>query len=449
MTAQKYDLVVIGAGSAGVRLARVSASLGAKVAIVEKGAYGGTCVNLGCVPKKLMMFAASYADHFKDAEGFGWHAKDTTFSWDRFLARKNAEIHRLNLAYEALLKSAGVTLMHGHARLIDAHTVKVAEQYISGQAVVIATGGHPAVPNIEGNAHAITSDAAFYLPELPRRIAIIGGGYVAVEFASIFNGLGSEVDLVIRGDCLLGGFDHELRENLAAELVTRGIGIRFHSEVVNIQPQGTELKLALTSGKTLDRDVVMFATGRRPRTENLGLEQVGVRLGASGEIIVDAWGQSSVNSIYAIGDVTGGLALTPVAIREGLQLAHTLFGERPTPLDRTLVPTAVFGLPAVSAVGLTEEQARARNLACLIYRSRFRALKHTISGREERTFIKLVVDRDNNRVLGCHMLGPDAPEVIQGLAVALQAGVTKAQFDATVGIHPTVAEEFVTMLQPA
>lgn len=449
MTVYRYDLVVIGAGSAGVRLARVSASLGARVAVIEKGALGGTCVNLGCVPKKLMMYAASYADHFKDAQGYGWSLNEPAFGWEAFLARKNAEIDRLNRAYEALLKGAGVTLVRGDARLMDAHTVQVAEQLITGQTLVIATGGQPTVPEIEGKALGITSDAAFFLPELPRRITIVGGGYVAVEFASIFNGMGSEVDLVIRGDCVLGGFDHEVRDNLAAELVAQGIQTWFHTEIVSIQRADASLKLLLTDGRTLERDVVMFATGRQPRTKDLGLENIGVRLGASGEVNVDAWGQSSVESIYAIGDVTGGLALTPVAIREGIQLAHTLFGERPKPLDRSLVPTAVFSLPAVSAVGLSEEQARARGLDVLVYRSRFRPLKHTISGREEHTFIKLVVDRGSDRVLGCHMVGADAGEVIQGLAVALQAGVTKAHFDATVGIHPTVAEEFVTMLQPA
>mgnify|MGYP001431194549 CR=1 FL=1 len=446
MSQFQYDLVVIGAGSGGVRLANVAATLGASVAIVESREVGGTCVNVGCVPKKLMMYAARYSEEMVDAAGYGWNIAAPTFSWTNFLERKNTEIHRLNHTYEKRLVNNGVHIVHGKAQLVDSHTVEVQQEQITARYIAIATGSMPVIPDIPGKEYGITSNDAFFLPQLPKQFAIVGGGYVAVEFASIFNGMGCEVDLIVRGNRLLGTFDHELGELLVSELCKRGVKVHFQAELESIQRLDSRLRLNLRQKPVWTRDAVMFATGRNPCVSELGLEHIGVALNVDGSICVDPWGKTSVDSIYAIGDVTGGLGLTPVAIREGKLMAHTLFGERPKPLCRDLVPTAVFSLPAVAGVGLTEHEAHARKIDCVVYRTRFQALKHALSRRDEQTLVKLVVERHTNRVLGCHMLGPEAGEIIQGLAVALQSGATKAHFDATLGIHPTAAEEFVTML---
>ncbi|MCB9707633.1 MAG: glutathione-disulfide reductase [Myxococcales bacterium] len=441
-----YDVIVIGAGSGGVRAALVSARLGARAAIIEAKHVGGTCVNLGCVPKKLMMYAAAFAEQRIDAIGNAWDVPGATFSWSTFIERKNAAIHRLNQAYEGRLADSGVTLIRGRAHFIDSHTVEVGAQALSARYIIVATGGEPTIPEIPGCQHGITSDQAFFLPALPEHITIVGGGYVAVEFASIFHGMGAKVDLLVRGDRLLTGLDHELGQYLCGAFVERGIQVHFCTELEHIgrSKAGLTLKERGKSEAYL-RDIVMFATGRRARTERLGLEQVEISRDGNGSILVDAWGKTSVDNIYAIGDVTGGLALTPVAIDQGIRVAHTLFGVGPVALARDRVPTAVFSIPPLASVGLTEHEAESQGIDYVVFRSEFRTLVQTLSSRREKSLVKLVVDRNTDRVLGCHMFGPTSGEIIQALAVALECGATKACFDATLAIHPTVAEEFVTM----
>jgi glutathione reductase (NADPH) len=445
MATYDFDMFTIGAGSGGVASSRRAGSYGARVAICEDSRVGGTCVIRGCVPKKLLVYGAQFADAFADAAGYGWEVAPPVHDWAALIAAKDREIGRLEGIYRKMLRDANVALVEGRARLVDAHTVEIAGKRYTAANILIATGAHPVMPAIPGIEHAITSNEALDLPALPRRIIIVGGGYIAVEFAGIFNGLGAEVMLVIRGEELLRGFDDDIRVTLAQELRNRGIAIRARTDVTRIEKRGHGVDLSLSIGDTLSADLVMYATGRHPNTRGLGLEAVGVRLGKANAVAVDEWSRSAVPHVYAIGDVTDRLNLTPVAIAEGRALAETLFNNNPMIVDHANVATAVFSQPPVGTVGLTERMAREKYGAVDIYRSRFRPMKHTLSGREEGTMMKLVVDRRSDRVLGCHMVGADAPEIIQGLAIAVKCGATKRQFDQTIGIHPTAAEEFVTM----
>lgn len=443
-----YDLITIGGGSGGVRASRMSANFGARVALIEERQLGGTCVNLGCIPKKLLSYAAHYADDFTDAAGFGWSAGSRDFDWARLIANKDREIARLNGVYARLLNDAGVAVIEARGRLIDAHTVQAGERTLTAQHILVATGGWPVVPQIPGAELAITSNEAFHLARLPARVVVVGGGYIAMEFTSIFNGLGVKTALVYRGRQLLRGFDQDLGRVLAEEMAQKGVEILLDSNIERIERKGTALAVQFASGETREADLVLYATGRAPNTRGLGLEAAGATLAANGAIKVDDFFRSSVPSICAIGDVIDRVQLTPVAIAEGTVLANALFNNSPRRMDYDNVPTAVFSHPNVATVGLGEDEARKRHGEIEVYVARFRPLKATLSGSAERVFMKLVVDRKTDRVLGVHMVGADAGEVIQGFAVALQCGATKAQFDATVGIHPTGAEEFVTMRAP-
>ncbi|GIX27954.1 MAG: glutathione reductase [Burkholderiales bacterium] len=446
MTRFDYDLFVIGAGSGGVRAARVAAGYGARVAIAEERFLGGTCVNVGCIPKKLFFYAAHFREDFEDAEGFGWKVGHLRFEWRRLREHKDREIARLNGVYERLLEASGVTLLRGRARVLGPHRVRVGERNYTADHLLVATGAHAVVPPIPGAALGITSDAAFFLEALPKRVLVVGGGYIAVEFASIFNGLGVETTLAYRGPHLLRGFDDDVRQFLASEMEKKGIRILFNTRVLALRAgAGGCREVCFGDGREEAFDLVLFATGRAPSSRGFGLEEAGVKLAENGAIVVDDAFRSSVPSIYALGDVIDRLKLTPVAIHEAMAFAQTRFGASPKPMDYENVPTAVFSHPNVGAVGLTEAQARERYSRVDVYTTAFRPLKLSLTPREERTFMKLVVDRATDRVLGVHMVGPEAGEVVQGFAVALQVGATKAQFDATVGIHPTLAEEFVTM----
>ena len=440
-----YDLFTIGAGSGGVRASRVSALYGAKVAIAEERKLGGTCVNVGCIPKKLLVYAAHFSDDFEDAAGFGWAVGERRIDWRKLIANKNAEIERLNRVYRSMLEKAGVEIINGRARILDSHTVEVNQRRYTASYILIATGGWPTKPAISGSEHAMTSNEAFYLPALPKSIVIVGGGYIGVEFAGIFHGMGTRVTLVHRGSLFLRGFDHDVRETLANEMRKKGINLLFDAQVEKIEKATKGIRATLTGGISLEADQLMFATGRQPNTQRLGLEDLEVKLNDKGAVVVNEHSCTTVSNIYAVGDCTDRRNLTPVAIAEGQAVAETLFHNNPMKLDYANVPSAVFSQPSVGTVGLTEKQARERNPAIDVYRTVFKPLKHTLTGRNEMTMMKLVVDRSTDRVLGCHMVGPEAGEIIQGLAVALTCGATKGQFDATIGIHPTAAEEFVTM----
>ncbi len=444
MSVLDYDLYVIGAGSGGVRAARIAASHGAKVGIAEADRVGGTCVIRGCIPKKLMAYAGHYAGDFEDAVGFGWTV-EARFDWATLIANKDREIDRLNSLYIKGLRTAGAELHQARARLVDPRTIALDDgRTVRAKHILIATGARPVMPPIPGIEHAISSDEVFHLPALPRRVAIVGAGYIALEFASIFRGCGSEVTVLYRGSEPLRGFDRDIRAAIAEEMRLRGVEFRFHVEVASIERRRDGLQVALKEGRGLEADVALVATGRHPNTEGLGLDHAGITLGPSGAMPVDAWSRSSAPHIYAIGDVTDRVPLTPVAIREGHAFADTVFGEKPWCVDYQAIPTAVFSNPPVGTIGLSEDDARARGPVD-VYRSRFRPLRHTLSGRAERTMMKLVVDRRTGRVLGVHMVGEDAPEIIQALAVAVRMGATKADFDATMALHPTAGEEFLTM----
>jgi len=448
MPSYDYQLFVIGGGSGGVRAARIAATLGARVAIAENFRYGGTCVIRGCVPKKLLVYAAHFAEDFADAQGFGWTVPSPEFSWPRLIAAKDQEITRLSGLYENNLVGSKVAVMHGAARVMDAHTVAVNGQQFTAEHILIATGGTPFVPKIPGIEHAITSNEVFDLPQLPRRVLIVGGGYIAVEFAGILNGLGAQVSLCYRGEQVLRGFDDDVRAHLQDEMVKKGIAVLLHQDVARLDKLADgSLSVGVTGAQTSNVvvDAVLYATGRLPNTQGLGLAEAGVVLDKVGGVVVNAFGQSSIPSIHAVGDVTNRIALTPVAIREGAALANTLFGPSPVSADLTTVPSAVFSQPPVGTVGLTEAQALAQYGEIDIYSSKFRNMRHTLSGRDERTLVKLIVDSASQRVLGAHMVGTDAPEIIQGLAIAIRMGATKADFDATVALHPSAAEEFVTL----
>lgn len=445
-----YDFFVIGAGSGGVRASRVAAQLGARVAIAESRYLGGTCVNVGCVPKKLFMYGASFRDEFAAAPGFGWQAGAATFDWATLRDNKTREIERLNGVYGNLLENAGVTIHTGHARLVNPQQVEINGQVFSARYILLATGSWPFVPDIPGAEFAITSNEVFYLPELPRRVAVVGGGYIAVEFASIFNGLGVETQLIHRRDRVLRGFDDDVAEHLARGMAAKGVSLRLKTEVTAIEqnPDGGGYTVKLSDGSSCEVDQVMYATGRRPLLEDLGLEHTNVQCTEDGYVRVNRQNRTDEPSIYAIGDITPGPELTPVALAEGTVLAHHLFADGSGIVDYRNVPTAVFTQPNVATVGLTEAQAR-KVCPVRIYEADFRGMKHTLSGLPDRTYMKLIVHAESDAILGCHMVGDEAGEIIQGLAVAMHAGATKADFDRTLGIHPTAAEEFVTMRQVA
>jgi len=448
MSNYDFDLFVIGAGSGGVRASRMSAGYGARVAVAEASDLGGTCVNLGCVPKKLMVYASSFSAAATDAAGFGWTVPTPTFDWATLITNKDREIERLNGIYRGLLEDSGVCIVEGRARLLDRNTVEVDANTFTTERILIATGGRPFKSRIPGHDISIISDEIFHLDRLPERIVIAGGGYIAVEFAGIMNGMGSEVTLVYRGPLFLRGFDDDVRLTLAEEMRKRGIKLRFDTLIEEIGRAGDRLSVVTSRDDVIEADEVLSAMGRLPNTAGLGLEEVGVQLTDRGAVVVNEDLESSVPGIFAIGDCIDRVALTPVALAEGMAIAETLFNDNPTVVDYTNIPSAVFSQPNIGTVGLTEAEARADGFDVEIYRSTFRPMVHTMSGRNEKTMMKLVVDRKTDRVLGIHMVGPDAGEIIQGMAVAIKAGATKATFDSTIGIHPTAAEEFVTMRTP-
>ena len=440
-----FDMITIGAGSGGVASSRRAGSYGARVAICEELRVGGTCVLRGCVPKKLLVYGAQFADAFADAAGFGWTVVPPSFDWPALIEAKDKEIGRLSQIYISMLKNSRVEIIDGHAALVDPHTVEVAGRNYTAENILIATGSWPETPDIPGIEHVISSNEALDLEQLPSRILIVGGGYIAVEFAGIFNGFGSEVVEIIRREQVLRGFDEELRVYLGEEMRGRGIDIRGNTQVARIDKTAGGYDVTTTAGERIETDCVMYATGRKPNTKRLGLAEIGVEMRENGAVVVDEWQRSTIKNIYAIGDVTDRINLTPVAIAEGRAIAETLYNDNPIRMDHADVPSAVFSNPPIGTVGLAEEAARRRYGVVDTYQARFRPMKNTLSGRDERTFMKVVVDAATDRVVGCHMLGPDAPEIIQGLAVAVKCGATKKQLDQTVGIHPSAAEEFVTM----
>ena len=442
-----YDLFVIGAGSGGVRGSRISAGYGARTAICESFRVGGTCVIRGCVPKKLLSYAAHFSEDFEDAAGYGWQVDGWRFSWEELITRKDREIDRLNEVYCKILGHAGVELMMGRGVLEDAHTINLDGKQITADKILLATGGWPYKPKIPGAELAITSNEVFDLPEFPQRVAVYGGGYIALEFAGIFNGLGADTTLVYRRGEVLRGFDHDIRTLMREELGHKGVKRRLETEITALEKTAGGIRVSYNNGEPEEVDQVLFATGRVPNVEGLGLESVGVET-REGAVVVDEYSQTSVENIYAVGDVTDRMALTPVALMEGEAFARTVFGDEATPVDHAWVPSAVFSNPPIGTVGLTEEEARSQFGELDIYRSVFRPMKHTLSGREEKSMMKLVVDRKSQRVVGVHLVGLDAPEMLQGFGVAVKMGATKAQFDQTIGIHPTSAEELVTMRNP-
>jgi glutathione reductase (NADPH) len=447
-----FDLFVIGGGSGGVRAARMAAQRGARVAVAEAAALGGTCVNVGCIPKKLYSYAAHYAHDFEDARGFGWDLQEPRLDWDRLKANRAREIGRLNGIYEQLLMGAGVQIVRGWAQLVDGHTVKVetlsGPRQFSARHILLATGATPSVPALPGRELAVTSDSMFDLDPFPRRLVVVGGGYIACEFASIFRGLGAQVSLLYRGEQILRGFDDEVRAFIAREMVRTGIDLRLGANVEALARSGDGLQVQLAGGTRLAADVVLYATGRVPNVNGLALETAGVKQGRHGAILVDGHYQTSLASVHAVGDVTARVQLTPVALGEAMALVDRLFGDGRRQMGYEFIPTAVFTHPNIGTVGYTEAQARETFGRITVFRTEFKPLRHTLTGSGERTLMKLVVDTQSDRVVGLHMVGPDAGEVVQGFAVALKAGATKAVFDATVGIHPTLAEEFVTMREP-
>ena len=451
MADHDVDLFVIGAGSGGVRAARIASSYGARVMIAEEFRVGGTCVIRGCVPKKLLVYASRFSHDFEDAAGFGWTVPEPTFNWATLIANKDREIDRLEAAYVSTLERFKVNMVRSRAVVEDVNTVRLATgAKVRAETILIATGGWPHMgPKIPGLEHVISSNEAFHLTELPKRIVVQGGGYIAVEFACIFAGLGSKVTLVYRGENILRGFDDDIREHLRSEMQTRGIDVICGQTVDAVEKAGDQFTVRLSDGKTIEADKVMFAIGRRPNVMGLGLENLGVKIHEHGGIEVDAYSRTSVANIYAVGDVTNRVNLTPVAIREGHAFADTLYGGKPTKVDHRSVPTAVFSEPELGVIGLTEGEARAQLAVLDVYKTSFRPMKATLSGRNTRVFMKLLVDGTTDRVVGCHIAGPDAGELIQLIGIAVKMGATKADFDATMAVHPTMAEELVTMREKA
>ena len=439
------DLFVIGAGSGGVRAARISAGLGAKVIVAEGLYLGGTCVNVGCVPKKLYVYGSEFGKAFKDAEGFGWTVEGTSFDWPTLRDNKTREIGRLNSIYDRLLEGSGAQVINGMAKLVDAHTVEVNGTRYHAKKILLATGSWPTKPEFPGNELAITSNEIFDLDSFPRRLLVVGGGYIATEFACIFNGLGAQVTQLYRGDLFMRGFDDDIRTFAAEEIKKTGVDLRFNSNIVSLTRTNKGLEAQLTDGSSIVVDAVLCATGRHPNIDGLGLERTAVKLDNRGYVSANEHFQTDEPSIFALGDMTGGPQLTPVAIEQAMAFAQTQFGDTEKVMDYSFIPTAVFCQPNIGTVGLTEEETKARGIDIDVYLSDFKPMKHTLSGRDERTLMKMIVDKSSDRVIGLHMVGPDAGEICQGMAVAMKAGATKADFDSTVGIHPTAAEEFVTM----
>lgn len=442
-----YDLFTIGAGSGGVRAARLAGRLGKRSGLAEDWTVGGTCVHRGCIPKKFYVFASHYAEDLIDARAYGWNVEVKGFDWPKLVTAKKMELERLEGLYQKGLTDAGVDLIRGRAVLEDAHTVRIGERKVTAENILIATGGRPYMPDIPGAGHMITSDEIFDLPEFPRRVVVAGAGYIALEFACILHGLGAEVVVVYRRQGVLRGFDEDVRAALKEEMETSGIGFVFDTVFERIDKEDDGLHVQLTNGKTLVADQVLMAAGRRPNTNGLGAEKAGVKLGEYGAVVVDEYSRTSADNIFAVGDVTDRVNLTPVAIHESMCLIDTLFKGKPTRPDHGCIASAVFTQPPVGTVGLTEAEAREKHGDIDIYRARFRPLKHTISGRDERVMVKLVVEARSGRVVGAHMVGIDAPEIIQALAIAVKAGLTKAQFDETMAVHPTTAEELVLMYE--
>ncbi|WGI20574.1 glutathione-disulfide reductase [Amylibacter sp. IMCC11727] len=443
-----YDLFVIGGGSGGVRAGRVASQAGAKVGLAEEHRYGGTCVIRGCVPKKLMVYASQFSEHFEDAVGFGWTVGDQSFNWARFMAAKNAEIDRLEGIYAKNLKAAGVTLYDARAIVTGPHEVTLSsDQVITAKTILVATGGWPFVPDIPGKELAITSNEVFLLPEQPQRVLVVGGGYIASEFAGILNGMGTETTQFYRSEQILRGFDNEVRDHVAEEMRNKGVDLRVNTDVASLSKTDTGILVTDTAGDTFEVDQVLYATGRVPNTKGLGLEDVGVELGRKGEVKVDAYSATSVPSIYAVGDVTDRVALTPVAIREGMAFVETVFKDNPTSPDHDLIPTAVFTQPEIGTVGMGEEEAR-ESEEIEVYSAAFRPMMHILAGKDEKMLMKLIVSKATRKVLGCHIVGHGAGEMIQLAGVAVKMGATKEDFDRTVAVHPTAAEELVTMSTP-
>ena len=446
MSNYDFDLLVIGAGSGGVRAARMAAGQGVKVGIIEDRYWGGTCVNVGCVPKKLYSYAAHFADDFKDAAGYGWKLQAPVFDWATLRDNQKQEILRLNGIYNRLLETSGVKRIEGRGTLLSAHEVGVEGRVYTGEKLLLATGSWPFVPDFPGAEHCLTSNEIFNLETFPQRFLVYGGGYIAVEFASIFKGLGAETYQVYRGDKVLRGFDEEVRSFVQGEMQQQGIQFRLNQEISRIEKTAGGLQVTLSQGEILEVDVVLSATGRRGNTQNLGLENLGIQASAQGEIPVDDYFATSIPGVYALGDVTGGPQLTPVALAEAMTLVHNLYsGEKQRRLDYSNIATAVFCHPNIGTVGLSEEEARKNYSELRIYTTDFRPMRNTLANNPGRSFMKLVVDAVSDRVLGCHVVGPDAGELVQGVAIAVKAGLTKADFDATLGIHPTSAEELVTL----
>ncbi len=445
MQTYDYDLFVIGAGSGGVRAARMAAGFGARVAVAEDRYMGGTCVNVGCVPKKLYVYAAEFGKAFKDARNFGWSSEAPAFDWATLRDNKKSEIARLNAIYDNLLSGVKADVIKGRARIVDAHTVAVGEKTYTAGKILIATGGWPHIPKFPGSEFAISSNEVFDLEQFPQRLAIVGGGYIAVEFAGIFNGLGAKVTQLYRGPLFLRGFDADIRAHAAQEISKTGVDLKFEVNVQSITRGAGGLEVRLTDGTSIAVDAVLYATGRKANLEGLGLESVNVKISDAGTIDVDAEFRTSEPGIFALGDVVGRMELTPVALAEGMSFARRQFGGQESTVDYEFIPTAVFCQPNIGSVGFTEDEARTRFGPLRVFKSTFKPMKHTISGRDEKTFMKLIVDQASDRVVGAHMMGPDAGEIMQGIAIAMRAGATKAIFDTTIGIHPSAAEEFVTM----
>ncbi len=444
-----FDLFTIGAGSGGVRAARFAANLGIKVAIAEKAQLGGTCVNVGCIPKKLLSYAAHMHEEFNDTKGYGWDIKEPNFNWTRLVEHKNKEIKRLNKIYQGLLENPGVKIMPSHAKIVGPHKVLVDGTVYSAETILVATGGQPYIPDLPGNKFVYSSNEAFFLKELPKRIVVVGGGYIATEFAGIFNGLGCQTTQLYRGSMFLRGFDLDARTFLAEEMKSKGVSLQFDSNISAIKKVSNGLLVKIKNGQTIETDSVMYATGRRPLTADLGLESCDVKTDSNDAIIVNENYRTNVESIYAIGDVTNRVNLTPVALAEGMALVSHLYQNNTRPVSYENIPCAVFSHPNLACVGYDEETARENFSNISVFKSSFRALKNTLSGNPEKTFMKLIVNNTDDKVIGAHMVGPDAGESIQGLAIALKAGATKKMFDSTIGIHPTSAEEWVTMREPS